>query len=69
MTPSKLNDIVINLPDLKQQERLVSILDSYDKLCNDISEGIPAEIIARERKYQYYRDKLLDFNRKEKLNE
>ena len=57
----------IPVPPLEEQERIVSILDRFDKLCNDISEGLPAEIEARQKQYEYYRDKLLNF--KEKTNE
>ncbi|UYJ32430.1 MAG: restriction endonuclease subunit S [Oscillospiraceae bacterium] len=49
------------LPTLKEQERIVSILDRFDSLCNDISSGLPAEIEARQKQYEYYRDKLLSF--------
>lgn len=51
----------IPLPPLVEQERIVSILDRFDKLCNDISDGLPAEIDARKKQYEYYRDKLLSF--------
>jgi len=51
----------INIPPIEEQERIVSILDRFDKLCNDISEGLPAEIEARRKQYEYYRDKLLSF--------
>lgn len=51
----------IPLPPLEEQERIVNILDRFDKLCNDISEGLPAEIEARKKQYEYYRDKLLTF--------
>ena len=57
----------VPVPQLEEQKRIVSILDKFDKLCNDISEGIPAEIEARKQQYEYYRDKLLTF--KEKNNE
>ena len=65
-TVKNLNaDIVRNLelplPPLAEQERIVSILDRFDKLCNDISVGLPAEIEARKKQYEYYRDKLLTF--------
>lgn len=43
----------------------MSILDRFDKFCNDISEGLPAEIEARQKQYEYYRDKLLMFKRVE----
>ena len=70
-TVQNLNaDIVksINLPvySLKEQQRIVSILDNFDKLINDISEGLPAEIEARRKQYEYYRNKLLSF---EELND
>ena len=61
VTPDKLKDVVIPVPSLEEQERIVSLLDRFDKLCNDISEGIPAEIEARQKQYEYYRDKLLTF--------
>ena len=59
-TPA-VKKIRIPIPPIKEQERIVSILDRFDKLCNDISEGLPAEIEARRKQYEYYRDKLLSF--------
>lgn len=63
--PRGSKDAVMNypipVPPLEEQERIVSILDRFDKLCNDISEGLPAEIKARQKQYEYYRDKLLTF--------
>ena len=56
-----LRGIMIPVPPIDEQERIVSILDRFDKLCNDISEGLPAEIEARRKQYEYYRDKLLSF--------
>ncbi|MGO3018447.1 MAG: restriction endonuclease subunit S, partial [Anaerococcus sp.] len=61
VTPNKLKDIEIPLPKLEQQEKIVTILDNFNNLINDISEGIPAEIEARQKQYEYYRDKLLSF--------
>jgi len=49
------------IPPLDEQQRIVDILDKFDKLVNDISEGLPAEIAARQKQYEYYRDKLLTF--------
>ena len=46
---------------LTEQQRIVDILDRFDTLCNDISKGLPAEIEARQKQYEYYRDKLLSF--------
>ncbi len=51
----------IPVPSLAVQQRIVDILDRFDKLCNDLSEGLPAEIAARQKQYEYYRDKLLSF--------
>ena len=56
----------IPIPPLSEQERIVEILDKFDKLVNDISEGLPAEIKARQKQYEYYRGKLLNFK---KVNE
>ena len=64
VTPDHLNNIVIPLPPLAEQERIVSVLDRFDTLCNDISSGLPAEIEARQKQYEYYRDKLLTFEEK-----
>lgn len=62
---ANIENAVIPVPSLEEQERIVSILDRFDKLCNDISEGLPAEIEARQKQYEYYRDKLLMFKRVE----
>ncbi|MCL2020442.1 MAG: restriction endonuclease subunit S [Oscillospiraceae bacterium] len=53
--------IQIPLPSLTEQERIVGILDRFDKLTTDIAEGLPAEITARKKQYEYYRDRLLSF--------
>ena len=59
------NRLTIPVPPIEEQQRIVDILDRFDKLCNDISEGLPAEIEARQKQYEYYRDKLLTFTMKE----
>ena len=53
--------IVIPIPSMEEQKRIVSILDKFDALVNDISIGLPAEINARRQQYEYYRNKLLTF--------
>lgn len=63
-----IKDLKIPIPPLKEQQRIVDILDRFDKLCNDISEGLPAEIEARQKLYEYYRDKLLTFKPLEEVN-
>lgn len=51
----------VPVPPLEVQQRIVGILDRFDSLCNDITSGLPAEIEARQKQYEYYRDKLLTF--------
>jgi len=58
---STLQDFPIPIPPLSEQERIVAILDRFDALCNDLTSGLPAEIEARRKQYEYYRDKLLTF--------
>ena len=64
LNQKNLNQIVIPLPPLEEQERIVKILDRFEALCNDISSGLPAEIEMRKKQYEYYRDKLLTFKEK-----
>lgn len=52
----------IPIPSLAEQARIVAILDRFDTLCNDLTSGLPAEIAARQKQYEYYRDKLLTFH-------
>ncbi|WP_157143498.1 restriction endonuclease subunit S [Brachyspira pilosicoli] len=61
-----IEKIKIPIPPLKEQERIVKILDQFDTLCNDITRGLPAEIELRKKQYEYYRDKLLTFKEKKK---
>ena len=59
-----LLNVAVALPSLNEQKRIVEILDKFDVLVNDLSQGIPAEIEARKKQYEYYRDKLLNFKSK-----
>lgn len=54
-------DFEIPVPPLETQKRIVSILDKFEMFANSLSDGLPAEIEARKKQYEYYRDKLLDF--------
>ncbi len=51
----------IPVPPLEIQHKIVDTLDKFDALVNDLSIGLPAEINARRKQYEYYRDKLLTF--------
>jgi len=62
---SGLAEAIIPIPSLEEQERIASILDRFDTLTNDLAAGLPAEIEKRRQQYEYYRDKLLTFKRKE----
>lgn len=59
-----IGKIVLPFPSLAEQQKIVSILDRFDSLTNDLTEGLPAEIEKRRQQYEYYRDKLLTFKRK-----
>ena len=60
----KIKDYLIPVPSLSEQQRIVSILDKFETLVNDLSQGLPAEIAAVQEQYEYYRNKLLTFNPK-----
>ena len=53
----------IPVPSLDEQRRIVAILDRFENLCHDDTYGLPAEIAARQKQYEYYRDKLLTFKK------
>lgn len=53
----------IPIPSIKEQKRIVEILDKFDTLTNSISEGLPKEIELRNKQYEYYREMLLGFER------
>ena len=61
LSVARLEKVRVPLPSLNEQERIVSILDRFDALCNDLTQGLPAEMEARRKQYEYYRDKLLSF--------
>lgn len=58
---SSIENFIIPVPPLEVQKKIIDILDRFDTLCNDITQGLPAEIEARQKQYEYYRDKLLTF--------
>ena len=60
----RLLNTAIPVPPLSEQHRIVDCLDKFDTLVNDLSSGLPAEIEARRKQYEYYRDRLLTFSEK-----
>ena len=58
-----VKSIILPVPPLAVQRRIVDILDRFDALCNDLTSGLPAEIALRRKQYEYYRDKLLNFKK------
>ena len=60
---SKFKKLLIPIPSIPEQQRIVDILDKFETLVNDLSQGLPAEIAAVQEQYEYYRNKLLTFKR------
>lgn len=56
-----VKSVLVPVPPLEEQVRIVAILDRFDALVNDISIGLPAEIKARRQQYEHFRDRLLTF--------
>ncbi len=65
ITVEAIRELEIYYPSIEEQKRIVNILNSFDTLCNDIYDGLPAEIEKRQKQYEYYRDKLLNFKEAE----
>ena len=61
LTQAVLNKIKMPVPSLTVQKRIVDVLDNFEKICHDLKIGIPAEIDARQKQYEFYRDALLTF--------
>lgn len=61
LNAKKVKEYPIIVPSLERQREIVAILDKFDALVNDLSVGLPAELAARRKQYEYYRDRLLTF--------
>lgn len=61
LTMENIRKFNIIIPPLQVQDYVISILDKFDKFVNDVNEGLPKEIDLRQKEYEYYREKLLDF--------
>ena len=56
-----ISRVKVPIPSLEVQDRIINVLDNFDAICSDLNIGLPAEIEARQKQYEYYRDKLLTF--------
>ena len=63
ISSNDMQNFTIIIPSIENQSRIVSILDRFDNLVNSISNGLPKEIALRQKQYEYFRDKLLSFDR------
>lgn len=61
LSVQKLNTLEVTVPPLTKQKEIATLLDRFDTLCTDLTNGLPAEIESRRKQYEYYRDKLLTF--------
>lgn len=63
LSGESLAKLQIPVPSLEEQAQIVDILDKFDALTNDLTSGLPAEIVARRRQYEHYRDRLMNFEK------
>ena len=63
----RIMEYQFSIPSLQVQDKIVDTLDNFEKICNDLNIGLPAEIDARQKQYEYYRDTLLSFAETDKL--
>ena len=64
MSRTVVENFKLPIPPLAEQARIVSILDKFEALTTSLSDGIPAEQAAQQKRYEYYRDKLLTFEKR-----
>lgn len=68
ITAGQIKKLHVPVPPLPVQEKIVEVLDNFDAICSDLNIGLPAEIEARQKQYEYYRDALLSFNCSHSVN-
>ena len=61
LSVKNLQEIMAPVPPLHLQDRIVDVLDNFEAICSDLNVGLPGEIDARQKQYEYYRDLLLTF--------
>lgn len=57
-----IENLLIPTPSIEIQNKIVDILDNFEKICSDLNIGLPAEIEARQKQYEFYHDALLSFD-------
>jgi type I restriction enzyme S subunit len=62
LNQGNMNKIMIPVPSIEEQDRIIGILDRFALLTTDLAVGLPAELNARRKQYEYYRDRLLTFD-------
>ena len=60
---SMIKSLKLPVPSLEIQSRIIQVLDNFDTVCNDLNSGLPKEIELRQKQYEYWRDRLLDFSK------
>lgn len=60
---SMIKSLKLPVPSLEIQSRIIQVLDNFDTVCNDLNIGLPKEIELRQKQYEYWRDRLLDFSK------
>ena len=68
ITAGQIKKLHVPVPSLLVQEKIVEVLDNFDAICSDLNIGLPAEIEARQKQYEYYRDALLSFDCSHSVN-
>ena len=61
LSVARLNEVKVPVPTRTVQDRIANVLDNFDVICSDLNIGLPAEIEARQKQYEYYRDALLTY--------
>ena len=62
LSVARLNEVKVPVPTRMVQDKIANVLDNFDAICSDLKIGLPAEIEARKKQYEFYREKLLAFH-------
>ena len=61
LTGNAIANYKMTVPPIEVQKKISDVLGNFESICSDLNIGLPAEIEARQKQYEYYRDKLLSF--------